>query len=119
MKTHCKRGHAMVGANVYLRKNQNPACHQCKNDRETQRRTENRRWFLAFKKTLKCSRYPEDHPACLEFHHLDPGMKEFKISGKVSQGMDPARIRREMQKCLVLCANCHAKEHWTSYGIED
>jgi hypothetical protein len=28
-------------------------------------------------------------------------------------GVIEARILKEIEKCIVLCANCHAKEHWT------
>jgi transposase-like protein len=44
----------------------------------------------------------------LQFHHVDPGAKEFALSG---QGMTRslARVRREAEKCVLLCANCHAE----------
>lgn len=41
----------------------------------------------------------------LEFHHLDPQEKAFQVRS----GNTPAwaRIEAEMEKCLLLCANCH------------
>jgi hypothetical protein len=44
----------------------------------------------------------------LQFHHLDPAQKDFTISGKT---MAWERIREEIDKCLLLCANCHAEVH--------
>lgn len=44
----------------------------------------------------------------LEFHHLDPGVKDFSTSG-VSKSFDV--IRLELDKCIMLCANCHREEH--------
>ena len=45
----------------------------------------------------------------LEFHHLDPTQKEVGIgSGKVL-GWD--KIRVELDKCILLCSNCHKEEH--------
>src|SRR2546423_8775991 len=69
-------------------------------------------WLSEFKKQLSCSRCSESHPATLQFHHRDPNEKDFSIGmyrmGKYSR----ERILREIAKCEVICANCHAKEHW-------
>jgi transcription elongation factor Elf1 len=46
--------------------------------------------------------------AALHFHHLDSAMKELQISS--SQGLP--RIKKEMEKCIILCANCHAEITW-------
>lgn len=56
-----------------------------------------------------CSRCPESHPACLDFHHRDPETKSFALS----RGHEHSRaaILAEIAKCDVLCANCHRKEH--------
>lgn len=45
----------------------------------------------------------------LEFHHLDPTKKDFSISEKMSWGFD--RIKPELDKCLLVCRNCHAEIH--------
>ena len=46
----------------------------------------------------------------LEFHHLDSSRKDFGISG---QGYTRSwrRIREELDKCVLLCANCHREVH--------
>jgi transposase len=44
----------------------------------------------------------------LEFHHLDPATKEFHI-GYTGVTRSLARARAEAQKCILLCANCHAE----------
>lgn len=44
----------------------------------------------------------------LEFHHLDPKEKDFGISGKV---LGWERIKKELEKCTLLCSNCHREEH--------
>jgi hypothetical protein len=59
-----------------------------------------------------CARCPERHPAALGFHHRDPEQKEFDVSTAISQCLSWARIMKEIEKCIVLCHNCHAKEHW-------
>lgn len=57
-----------------------------------------------------CSLCGERHPAVLQFHHVR-GEKEFEISTAVSQNMKWERIAKEIEKCDVLCANCHLKKH--------
>ena len=50
----------------------------------------------------------ERHPAAMHFHHIDPSTKEFSLSQEgVTRSL--ARARAEAQKCVLLCANCHAE----------
>lgn len=66
-----------------------------------------------YKATLKCSNCPENHPACLEFHHVcEKGEKEFDIGNALRIGYSIKRIFEEIEKCIVLCANCHKKLHY-------
>lgn len=46
------------------------------------------------------------HPAALEFDHLPEYEKEFTISAKTSYNW--GRLQSEIDKCEVVCANCHA-----------
>src|SRR5262245_22450654 len=46
----------------------------------------------------------------LEFHHLDPEKKDFTISDRgYSQSWE--KIKNELDKCIMLCANCHREVH--------
>jgi hypothetical protein len=57
----------------------------------------------------KCSTCGYDRcVAALAFHHLDPTQKEFRIGGATRSW---ERTRAELDKCVLLCANCHAEEH--------
>ena len=42
----------------------------------------------------------------LSFHHVNPKEKDFDLS---SRGLTRSweRIRKEIDKCVLLCANCH------------
>ncbi|HLO47633.1 MAG TPA: hypothetical protein VK211_04325 [Kamptonema sp.] len=46
--------------------------------------------------------------AALDFHHLSPKYKDFKISGR-SVSFDT--IVPELNKCILVCANCHREIH--------
>lgn len=59
----------------------------------------------------KCERCGYDKCIqALEFHHTDPEQKDFAIAGK-AQNHPWAVIQAELDKCLMLCANCHREEH--------
>ena len=70
---------------------------------------EYRKWFRDLKKTLKCSRCPENYWACLDFHHLYD--KDESVNKLVGRMVSKNRVLEEIDKCVVLCANCHRKEH--------
>jgi len=46
-------------------------------------------------------------PRALHFHHLNPFEKDFEIS----KGSSWREVEYELQKCVLLCANCHAEVH--------
>jgi transposase-like protein len=48
-----------------------------------------------------------EHPAALQFHHLDPTSKTFHLA-QHGHSLSLARMRVEAGKCVLLCANCHA-----------
>ena len=70
-----------------------------------------RRWLVEYKKTLSCVRCNENHPATLTFHHRESSEKSFEIGNAIGLGVSLKRLVAEIEKCEVLCANCHAKEH--------
>jgi transposase len=44
----------------------------------------------------------------LEFHHIDSNEKDFSISAK-SYSFD--RLKKEVDKCILVCSNCHIEIH--------
>jgi DNA invertase Pin-like site-specific DNA recombinase len=44
----------------------------------------------------------------LQFHHINPDEKDFTISGK-SYSFE--RMKKEVDKCIMVCANCHIEIH--------
>ena len=55
--------------------------------------------------------------AALEFHHLDETQKKFGISVDGST-RSWERIRNEIEKCILVCANCHQAIHASILKIE-
>lgn len=48
--------------------------------------------------------------AALEFHHIDPDQKDFGI-GQKGYTRSFEKVKIELDKCILLCANCHREEH--------
>jgi DNA invertase Pin-like site-specific DNA recombinase len=44
-----------------------------------------------------------------DFHHMDPNQKDFGISAK-SYSFE--RLKKEVDKCILVCKNCHAELHY-------
>lgn len=78
-------------------------------------RKERRVWFQDLKKTLKCNKCPESDWRTLDFHHKDPSEKDWEVANMVRSGWSQKTILEEMEKCEVLCSNCHRKEHWKEH----
>ena len=82
-------------------------CYSCHGDHLEKYRLQVRDEALAYKGG-KCEHCGYDkYRGALEFHHKDPAQK------------DPAGLRKynrtklfaELDKCVLLCANCHREEH--------
>ena len=80
--------------------------------RQREKRQEIREWLRDLKEGVECQKCGESDPACLTFHHREPDEKEFTISFAINQRLSRKRILAEMEKCDVLCANCHMKHHF-------
>lgn len=58
----------------------------------------------------RCNKCGKDwHPAIFEFHHVDPTTKERDPSKMLQLSWE--RLTAELDKCVLLCANCHRLTH--------
>lgn len=49
----------------------------------------------------------DDHPVALDFDHLPGAEKAAAIATLIRQCVSWERLVAEMEKCEVVCANCH------------
>jgi 5-methylcytosine-specific restriction endonuclease McrA len=71
------------------------------------------RWLYEYKQASDgCNRCDETAPGCLVFHHT--GAKRATVASLVSDARSRREIRAEIQRCELLCANCHRREHFES-----
>ena len=52
----------------------------------------------------KCNR-------ALSFHHIDPSKKLFEVNSNKMFAVSWQRVKDELDKCILLCSNCHAELH--------
>lgn len=71
-----------------------------------------RDWFIEeVKQKLVCSVCGESRHWVLDFHHRNPEEKESNV-GKIIRGGSKQKLLDEIEKCDVLCANCHRDFHY-------
>jgi len=80
-------------------------------NKNAERKREIKTWLRELKNTMECEACGEKEPICLDFHHEDEKNKEHNISNMIKKGFSKNRIMEEIEKCVVLCANCHRKYH--------
>jgi hypothetical protein len=99
--TICKR--------EYTRSKTNKCLNKCNSCRVNGQRFELKRKLVDYKggKCVACG-YAKCEQV-LTFHHLDPSTKEFTIGG--SHTLSFSRLQAEVDKCVLLCMNCHAELH--------
>jgi hypothetical protein len=61
--------------------------------------------------------YNKNCPSAYDFHHRDPKKKEFGIGQKgITRSLE--KLKKEADKCQLLCRNCHAEVHQEDYKKE-
>ncbi len=78
-----------------------------KANRESYRK-QSREYVYEYLSQHPCTNCGESDPIVLEFHHREKD-KERSIAVMASDGYSLDRIQQEINKCDVLCANCHRR----------
>jgi len=91
--------------------NKDGKCKQCAHKQQVKRRSI--KWKELFKykgeECAHCGVSEPAHPEIYDFHHIDPEVKEKQIADLILCKKE--RLYEEADKCLMLCSNCHRKEH--------
>jgi hypothetical protein len=67
----------------------------------------------------KCSKcgYSKNLSA-LCFHHIDPTLKKLKLDTRSIGTRSMKVLLKEVEKCILLCSNCHAETHNPELNLE-
>lgn len=128
----CRRDDVEFNKNKAKKDGLNTYCKGCSKSASSQHYEANRSSRIAYSKSRKESgkevakayiaslglicKCGENHPACMDFHHVNPDEKIHEVSMMVHNGYPLETIKIEIAKCLVLCSNCHRKEHYNMPG---
>lgn len=84
-------------------------CKKCSVEQVTKRKQELKIKAVEYKggKCEKCG-YNKSMSA-LEFHHVDPNIKEKNIARYSTRQWE--HVKKELDKCILVCANCHREIH--------
>lgn len=66
--------------------------------------------WKAFKSTLSCVQCGQNHPATLDFHHIERHPSNRKVN-KLLTNKAYLQAMEETKRCMVLCSNCHRIHH--------
>ena len=81
------------------------------NQYKKEKRSEIKAWLKELKEQIPCADCKESYPCyVMEFDHVR-GEKWATITHLVQQGYAKIAIEKEIQKCDLVCANCHRLRH--------
>lgn len=70
-------------------------------------------YIISYKLNKTCAHCTENRPECLDFHHLKD--KISTVSKLFLQAASLEKLKKEIDKCILLCGNCHQKNHFKCY----
>lgn len=79
-----------------------------------ERRFAMRRMVWEYLEKHPCTKCGEKDPIVLEFDHQRD--KVATVSRLATYGYNPDRIMKEIEKCVILCANCHRRKTAKQFG---
>jgi len=88
-------------------------CKSCFNKYTNQRRKKRKQELIEERGGICFDCKNSFHCSIFEFHHLEPNEKEFSWSK--AKKLTEEKMRNEMNKCVMLCANCHRLRHWKDF----
>lgn len=77
--------------------------------RRNQEKKDRLKLIILDRKKCGCKYCPENNPVCLDFHHITNN-KEYNIAKMINKG-SLSKLLIELDKCKVVCSNCHRKIH--------
>ena len=84
-------------------------CKDCFNKKTYQSTVDKITEYMESRGGAKCQRCGYDkYVGALDFHHRDPNEKD----PKWNRGWNMERLKKELDKCDILCSNCHREAHW-------
>lgn len=85
-------------------------CKKCTNTQAIERQHKFKELCVTYKGSVCEFCGYNKYIGALEFHHRDPEAKDFSFAHRRSHTFNQ-EIIDELDKCILLCSNCHKEEH--------
>ncbi len=111
---HCKRCEQGKKIEEFYPRRNKPGgsvyCKVCTNEQTTERHANFKKLCIEYKggSCVVCGY--NKYSGALDFHHVDKSKKDFAISQYKIKQLDD-KIKTELDKCILVCANCHREIH--------
>lgn len=102
---------------AHFRGHRKSRCFKCHNSTAYAVRREKRQRSIEYRGGMCVICGFDKYPCSLDFHHLDPNTKDDAYESIMSSGWE--RIRPEIEKCVLLCKNCHTALHCGLVALPD
>lgn len=90
-------------------------CKECHKNYVKKKYEERKEVVESIKTKCGCAKCGDKRGYVLDYHHIDPSIKEANISRITSNNNHMDTIQQEIDKCVVLCANCHREFHFLEH----
>ena len=87
-------------------------CLRCKQQQTSLTYKARREYVNVLKSGKPCSICGQTFPSiCMDFHHITPDNKDGNVGEMIRDHLSMNRILQEIDKCMLVCSNCHRILH--------
>lgn len=94
-------------------------CKECHSKYMKSKYQERKEIIQELKAQKTCAKCGDNRGYVLDFHHINPEDKVETVARLTSQTHDLSLVYNEVEKCIVLCANCHREFHYMQNKDKD
>ena len=91
-------------------------CKECHKEYVKSKYQERKGAIGEVKASIGCAKCGDTRSYVLDFHHKDPSIKDANIARMTSNKNRLEDIQKEIDKCVVLCSNCHREFHHLEFA---
>jgi hypothetical protein len=87
-------------------------CKSCISKETAEQKRKIYKWVDNHKSSTGCDHCGVKDKRCLQLHHKDSSTKKHSVATLIGKGYIFKTVKIEVEKCEVLCANCHSIHHY-------
>lgn len=108
LQPYCKECKKEIDRELYISNHSNRKSKIRNRQNEVQ--TNLKEFLMSIKKNSKCIICGDNRWWVLDFHHIKN--KKFEVSSLARRGCSLETFNKEIDKCIIICANCHRDLHF-------